>query len=139
MCLLISSDSDQYSGIWIDLNNNILIGTDNYQKTTTTAYNVLCCYNKTLPSCQVHAPPAAFKFFQSGDTEKNNTTQVNNWISFTEVKFYCFQEIGNNSLNCPSPTDKNRTGSQSLQVGLVMTQTTNEAATHRNPFNTFRA
>ena len=42
MCLIMSSDSGLYSGIWKDLNNSTLIGTDNYTKTTTATYNVLC-------------------------------------------------------------------------------------------------
>ena len=68
MCLIMSADSEQYSGIWKDLKNSSLIGTDNYPKTTTTAYNVLCYYKKPSPPHQVHAPPAAVTFVQSVDT-----------------------------------------------------------------------
>ena len=46
MCLIMSADSDQYSGIWNNLSNSILLGTYRYPKTTTTAYDVLFCYNK---------------------------------------------------------------------------------------------
>ena len=83
MCLLISTDLDQYSGIWIDLNNNILIGTDNYQKTTTTAYNVLCSYKKLGAPHEVHMSPAAFTFLQSDDTENNKTIPGTNGRTFT--------------------------------------------------------
>ena len=61
-----------------------LLGTDIYPKTTTVAYNVLCCYKKLAAPRQVHAPPAAVTFFQSGDTEKNKTTRGNDGRSFLE-------------------------------------------------------
>ena len=76
MCLIMSAESDRYSVIWNNLNNSTLLGTENYTKTTTSAYDVLCYYKKPAPPCQVHAPPAAVPFFQSGDTEKNKTTKV---------------------------------------------------------------
>ena len=37
MCIIMSSDSDQYSGIWNDLHNSNLTETENYSKTTTAA------------------------------------------------------------------------------------------------------
>ena len=49
MCIIMSADSDRYSGIWNDPKNNTLLGTDNYPKTTTAAYNVLFCYKKQAP------------------------------------------------------------------------------------------
>ena len=61
------------------------MGTDNYPKTTTATYNVMCCYNKLAPPHQVNAPPSAFTLVQSGDTEKNKTTSGNYGISFPEV------------------------------------------------------
>ena len=70
ICLIISADLDQYSGIWNNLKNSTLIGTDNYPKTTTAAYNILCRYNKTAPPHQVHTPPTAVTFIQSDDREK---------------------------------------------------------------------
>ena len=42
MCLIMSADLGRYSGIWNNLNNSTLLGTYNYPKTTTTAYDVLC-------------------------------------------------------------------------------------------------
>ena len=92
MCLIISADSDRLSWIYNDLNNSTLPGTENYPKTTTAAYNVLCRYRKPAPPLQVHAPPAAVTLAQSGDTEKNKTTPGNYGISFPEITFYCCQE-----------------------------------------------
>ena len=85
MCLIMSADSDRYSGIWNDLKNSTLLGTDNYPKTTTAVYDVLCHYQKLAPPRQVHAPPAAVTFVQSGDTEKNKITPGNYERSFPEV------------------------------------------------------
>ena len=62
MCLIISADSDRYSWIWNNLKNITFLGTDNYQKTTTDAYDVLFHFKKLAPQFQVHAPPAAVKF-----------------------------------------------------------------------------
>ena len=70
MRLIMFSDSDRYSDIWNNLKNSTLIGTDNYPKTTTAAYNILCRYNKTAPPHQVHTPPTAVTFIQSDDREK---------------------------------------------------------------------
>ena len=42
MCLVMYTGLDQYSGIWNYLNNSTLLGADNYQKTPTAAYEVLC-------------------------------------------------------------------------------------------------
>ena len=85
MCLIMSTDSDRYSGIWNNLNNRTLIVKDNYHKTTTASYNVLCRYNKLAPPRQVDAPPAAVTFIQIGKPE-------NNWRSFPEVTCYRFQD-----------------------------------------------
>ena len=68
MCLIMSADSDQYSGIWNNLKNLTLLGTDNYPKTTTDTYDVLCRYKKPAPPHQVHAPLAAVTLVQSVDT-----------------------------------------------------------------------
>ena len=68
MCLIMPTDSDQYSGIWNDLKNITLLGTDNYPKTTTAAYDILYRYRKPTTPNQVHAPPAAVTFVQIGDT-----------------------------------------------------------------------
>ena len=59
MCLIMSTESDQYSGIWKKLKNSTLLGTEKYTKTTTPAYNVLCRYKKPAPPRQVHSPPSA--------------------------------------------------------------------------------
>ena len=99
MYLILYPESDQYSGIWSNLKNMNLLGTENYPKTTTDAYNVLCCYNQPAPPRQVHVPPAAVTFIQSGDTEKNKTTPGNNGISFMEVTCYRCQETGHYAGN----------------------------------------
>ena len=69
MCLIMSSDSDLYSGIWNDLKNRTLLGTDNYPKNITTAYNVLCRDKKLTPPHQLNVPPAAVMFIQIGGTD----------------------------------------------------------------------
>ena len=58
ICLIISADSEKYLGIWDDLKNRTLLVKDNYPKTKTAAYYVLCRYKKTAPPRQVHTPPA---------------------------------------------------------------------------------
>ena len=88
MRLIMFSDSDRYSDIWNNLKNSTLIGTENYKKTTTSAYDVLCRYKEPSPPHQLHTPPAAVTLIQSGGTEKNNTTPVNYGVSFTEVTCY---------------------------------------------------
>ena len=85
MRLIMSDDLERYSGIWNDLENSSIIGTDNYHKTTTTAYNVLFFYKKLAPLYQVHTPPAAFTSLKIVDTKKNKKTPGNDGISFPEV------------------------------------------------------
>ena len=85
MCIILSAELEGYSGIWNDLKNSTLLGTDNYQKTTTDTYNVLCFYKKLAQPHQVHAPPSAVTFVQIGDTEKNKTTRGNDGKYFPEV------------------------------------------------------
>ena len=77
MCLTMSTDSEQYSGIWNDLNNSTLLGPYNYSKTPTAAYNVLCRYKKPTSPLQAHVSPASVTFIKSGDTENNKITPVN--------------------------------------------------------------
>ena len=132
MCLIISSDPDRYSGIWNDPKNITLLGTENYPKNTTAAHNVLCHYNKMSPPRQVHAQPAAVIFVKNIDTDKNNTTPRNNGISLPEVTCYCYQEKGHYAGNFPPYTANTCTGSQSLKVGLTMTQTKKEEPTINN-------
>ena len=122
MVLIMSADSYIYSGIWNNLKNSTLLGTDNYPKTTTAVYNVLCRYKKPAPPRQVHAPPSAVTFVQSGDTEINKTKLENGGRYFLEVTCYHFQDTGHYAGNFPSSTANTRTGTQSLQVGLAMTQ-----------------
>ena len=85
MCLIMSSELEQYSGIWKNLNNSILLGTENHPKTTTAAYNLLCCYKKPVQLRQVHVPPAAVTFVKSVDTEKNKTAPGNDGYSFQKL------------------------------------------------------
>ena len=77
ICLIVSSDSYLYSGIWNNLNNSTLLGTDNYPKNTTSAYDALCRYKKPAPSRQVHTPPAAVTFVKIGGTDKNKSRPGN--------------------------------------------------------------
>ena len=42
MCIFMTDDSKQFSGVWNDLKNNTLLGTDYYPKTLTAKYDVLC-------------------------------------------------------------------------------------------------
>ena len=125
MRLIMSAYSGRYSGIWNNLNNSTLLDTDNYPKTKTSAYNVLCFYKKQAPPRQVYAPPSAVIFFQSGDTEKNKTKPGNDGRSFPEVTCYRWQETVNYVGNFPSSTANTCTGTQGLQVGLTTTQTKN--------------
>ena len=111
MCLIISTELDQYLVILNYLNNTTLLGTDNYPKTSTAAYIILCLYKKPTPSCQVHAPPEEFTFFQSVDTKKNNTVPGNYSRSFPEVTCYQCQEKLYYAVNCPSSTSNTRNGS----------------------------
>ena len=41
MCLLVSANFEQYSGIWYGLNKSNLLGTDNYPNNPTAAYDLL--------------------------------------------------------------------------------------------------
>ena len=129
MCLIMSAYSDWYSGIWKNLKNSTLLGTEDFPKTTTAAYDILFRYKKQASLCQVQAPPTAVIFFQSGDTDKNKTTPGNYGGLFPGFTCYHCQETGNYVVNFPSSTAKTRTGSQSLQEGLTITHTTKEAPT----------
>ena len=111
------------------MKNITLLGTDNYPKTTTAAYDELCHHKKPTPPRQVHAPPPTVLFVQSGDTDLKKTVPVNDRISFPEVICYCCQETGRYAGNFPSSTAKTHTESQSLHVGLTMTQTTKDEPT----------
>ena len=122
--LIMSADSDRYSGIWNNLKNSTFLVTDSYPKITTAAYNVLCQYKKPAPPRQVYAPPAAVTFIQIGDTEKNNTTPGNDGRYFLEVTSYCCQETGHYAGNFPSSAANTRTGTQTQQGSIAMTQTT---------------
>ena len=62
MCLLMSDDYEWYSGIWNDLNKSALLGMENYPKTPTSAYAVLCHYKNPAPQRQAHTPPRVAKF-----------------------------------------------------------------------------
>ena len=92
MGLIMSTNLDLYSRIWNYLNNSTLLGTDNYPKTTTSAYDVLCRYKKPAPPRQVHTLPAAVTCVQSGDTEKNKTTPGKYGKCFLKVTCYHCQE-----------------------------------------------
>ena len=76
--LIMSTDSEQYSGIWNNMKNITILGTDNYPRTTISTYDVLCNYNKSTPQRQVHAPPASVTFVQHCDTENNKIVPGNN-------------------------------------------------------------
>ena len=125
MCIIISAESYQYSGIWNDLKNSTLLVTENCSKTTTAKYNLLCRYKKLVPPCQLHVSPSAVTSIKSGDTENNKATPGNKWRSFPEVTCYSCQETGHYVGKFSSYTANTRTASQSLKVLLTMTQTTN--------------
>ena len=127
MCLIMSAGSDRYSGIWNDLKNSTLLGKEKYSKPPTAAYNVMCRYKKPAPPHEVHAPHEAVTLVQIGDTDQNQTTPGNYGRSFTEITCYRCQETGHYTRNCLSSTANTRTGTKSLQNGLIMTQTTKEA------------
>ena len=80
MCLIMSSESELYSGNRNNMENITLLGTDNYPKTTTASYDVLCCYKKPVPLRQLHAPTATVTLVQSGDTDNNKITPENDDI-----------------------------------------------------------
>ena len=80
MGLIVSADSERYSGIWNNLENSTLRGTENYPKTTTDAYDVISHNKKITPPCQVNAPPAEVKFAQSSNTDNNKKVPGNNGI-----------------------------------------------------------
>ena len=88
MCLTTSAESEQYSGIWEILKNSTILGTVNYPRRTTSAYEVLCSYNKPTPKFQVHMPPEAVTFFQCGDTGKKKIIPGNDGISFPGIIFF---------------------------------------------------
>ena len=88
VCLITSAESYWYSRIWENLKNITLLGTDNYPKTTTTTYDILCRYKKPTPQRQVHTSPAAVMFVQSGDTDKNKTAPGIDGRLFPEVTCY---------------------------------------------------
>ena len=68
MCLLMPADSKIFLGVWNDLKKNNLLVTDNYPKTLTAAYDVLCWYKKPAPPSQTNSPPGAATFVQHGNT-----------------------------------------------------------------------
>ena len=84
VCLITSAESYWYSGIWENLKNITLLGTDNYPKTTTTTYDILCRYKKPTPQRQLHMPPSSSMFFQIGDTERIKRVPENGGRSFTD-------------------------------------------------------
>ena len=86
MCLIMSADSDQYSGIWNNPNNSTVLGTYNYPKTRTAAYDVLYHYKKLAPTGQVHALPAAVTLVKSGNIEKIKTVLGNYGIPDIDSK-----------------------------------------------------
>ena len=69
MCLIMSSESERYSGIWYDLNNITLLDTYNYTKNPTAVNDVLCHYKNLAPQLQSHTPPEVVTFVHI-DNEK---------------------------------------------------------------------
>ena len=51
MCIIMSTDSDICSDIWNDMKNINLLVTYNFPQTTTSTYDVLCCYKKPASPC----------------------------------------------------------------------------------------
>ena len=118
MCLIMSDNSELFSGVCNDFNNNTLLGTDNFG-----AYGVLCQYKNPTPPRQTHAPPGAVIFFQNYDTGRK-TVPWNDGQSFADVMCYRLQEKGYYVGNFPSYTSSTRVGFQSLQIVLTMVKTT---------------
>ena len=82
------ADSDRYSGICNDLKNSTLLDTYIYPKTTTSAYDSLCYYNKPVPPLQVHTQPTSVTFIQIGDTKKNKKIPGNDvYFEFVCLSF----------------------------------------------------
>ena len=113
MCLFMSNDSERFSGIWNDLDNNTLMNIENYPKTPDTANDVLCLHRNLTPPHKAHAPPGAVSFVQHGNTG-SNTVPVNYRQSFIEVTCYLYHQMGHYAGNFPSYTSSTRMGSQSL-------------------------
>ena len=49
MCRIVYADSELYSGIWNELKNSTLLGTENCPGAISAAYDVLCRYKKLMP------------------------------------------------------------------------------------------
>ena len=59
MYLLMLDSYEQYSGIWNDLKNSTLLGTENNPKNPTAAYDVFWRYKKLASQRQANTPPGA--------------------------------------------------------------------------------
>ena len=70
MWLIMSADSERYSGICDEFNNSNLLGTENDPKTPTAACDVLLHYNNLALQRQVHKIPGAVTLVQSEKKEK---------------------------------------------------------------------
>ena len=119
MCLLMSTKSKQFSGIWYDLKNNTRPGTYNFPKTLISANSIFCWCKNTKPPCQTHAAPGAVTFVQ-GDNKGSKPLQDNTGQSFADVTCYHWQEMGYYTEKCLYYTYSTCIGSQSLQMGLTI-------------------
>ena len=93
----MSANSEQYSVICDDLNNSTLLGMDNYPKTPTSAYDVLCHYKNPSPKHQAHTPPGVATSVHYNNADSRKTVPGNDRRSFADVKCYLCQEMGHYS------------------------------------------
>ena len=112
-----------HPGTWNDLKKIILPGMDNYPETPTAVYVILCHYKNPVPKCQAHTPTGAVEFSQSYNSVSIKTAPGNCGRLFAYFMCYRCQDMVNYAVNFPLSTYNSHVGSQSLQVGLTMTQT----------------
>ena len=118
------TNSENFPGIWNDLKNNTLLGTENYANTPTAAYHVLYHYKNPEPPHQTHAPTRAGKFVQLDGT-CIKMVPGNDGQSFAYAMCYHYQEMWHYLGNCLSYTSSTHVESKLLQTRLTMAQTMN--------------
>ena len=86
MRFLLLANSKRLSGVWNNLKNITLLGTENYPKTPTAAYNIIF-WNKELTPPRPQEPPSEVALLQSNNP---NITAVpgSNGNLFMDVNCY---------------------------------------------------
>ena len=105
------------------MKNSTFLSTDNYSKTPTVAYDILCQYKNLDPQRQAHTPTGTAMFVHRDNANSSKKVPGNDGRLFADVMCYRCQEMGNYTGNFPSSTANTSTESQSLQVKLTTTQT----------------